>query len=80
MTFSTWACLRCVQELATVLGPQKLTQGRSVKFKIQINIFILGSKIQSFFVFTGKERSGELLKDLAKQPISKGLTPLFRLN
>ena len=26
MTFITWACLRCVQELATILGPQNPTQ------------------------------------------------------
>ena len=26
MTFSTWTCLRCVQELATILGPQNPTQ------------------------------------------------------
>ena len=28
MTFITWACLRCVQELTTILGPQNRTQGR----------------------------------------------------
>ena len=26
MTFITWACLRCEQELATILGPQNPTQ------------------------------------------------------
>ena len=26
MTFITWPCLRCVQELATILGPQNPTQ------------------------------------------------------
>ena len=26
MTFITWTCLRCVQELATILGPQNPTQ------------------------------------------------------
>ena len=25
MTFITWACLRCVQKLATILGPQNPT-------------------------------------------------------
>ena len=28
MTLITWACLRCVQEAATILGPQNRTQGR----------------------------------------------------
>ena len=32
MTFSTWACLRCVQELATILGPQNRIQGNCVMF------------------------------------------------
>ena len=27
MTFITWACLRYVQELTTILGPQNRTQG-----------------------------------------------------
>ena len=27
MTFIKWASLRCVQELATILGPQNRTQG-----------------------------------------------------
>ena len=26
MIFITWACLRCVQELATILGPQNPAQ------------------------------------------------------
>ena len=30
MTFITWACLRCVQELTTILGPQNRTQGSCV--------------------------------------------------
>ena len=29
MTFITWACLRCVQELVTILGPENPTQRRS---------------------------------------------------
>ena len=28
MTFSTWACLRCLLELATIFGPQNRIQGR----------------------------------------------------
>ena len=32
MTFSTWACLRCLLELATIFGPQNHTQGRCVPF------------------------------------------------
>ena len=31
MTFITWACLRCVQELATILGPQNPTQRSCVR-------------------------------------------------
>ena len=27
MSLITWACLRCVQELTTILGPQNRTQG-----------------------------------------------------
>ena len=27
MTLITWACLKCVQELTTILGPQNRTQG-----------------------------------------------------
>ena len=27
MTFITWACIRYVQELTTILGPQNRTQG-----------------------------------------------------
>ena len=35
MTFITWACLRCVQELATILGPQIPTQ-RSCALCLQL--------------------------------------------
>ena len=30
MSLITWACLRYVQELATILGPQNRTQGSCV--------------------------------------------------
>ena len=30
MSLITWACLRCVQELTTILGPQNRTQGSCV--------------------------------------------------
>ena len=30
MTFMTWACLRYVQELTTILGPRNRTQGSCV--------------------------------------------------
>ena len=30
MSLITWACLRCVQELATILGAQNRAQGRCV--------------------------------------------------
>ena len=30
MTLITWECLRCVQELATIFGPQNRTQGSCV--------------------------------------------------
>ena len=36
MAFSTWACLRCVLELATILGPQNRTQGRCVLYLMMI--------------------------------------------
>ena len=32
MTFITWACLRCVQELATISGPQNPTQRSCVLY------------------------------------------------
>ena len=40
MTFITWACLRCVQELATILGPQNPTQKscEHIYMKIATNI------------------------------------------
>ena len=31
MSLITWACLRYVQELTTILGPQNRTQGSCVK-------------------------------------------------
>ena len=30
MSLITWECLRCVQELTTILGPQNPTQGSCV--------------------------------------------------
>ena len=38
MTFITWTCLRCVQELATILGPQNPTQ-RSCDVKAVVAAF-----------------------------------------
>ena len=32
MSLITWACLRCVQELTTILGPQNHTQGSCVVY------------------------------------------------
>ena len=40
MTFITWACLRYVQELTTILGPQNHTQGHCVGhlFNLEIEV------------------------------------------
>eukprot|EP00093_Oithona_nana_P006255 06255.XXX_130169_129803_1 [CDS] Oithona nana genome sequencing. len=55
-----------------VFNPDEL---KNIKRRILWSLKKLGRN--SFY---GKERSGELLESLVKQPISKGLTPLFRLN
>ena len=43
MSLITWACLRCVQELTTILGPQNRTQGSCGKyyFKQNLNLLLL---------------------------------------
>ena len=53
MSLITWACLRCVQELTTILGPQNRTQGSCVvngehKTKQKIKI---GPKKFKFTIF-----------------------------
>ena len=35
MSLITWACLRCVQELTTILGPQNRTQGSCEQYLLQ---------------------------------------------
>ena len=44
MTFITWTCLRCVQELATISGPQNPTQRSCDKY------FIVVANISDFLV------------------------------
>ena len=44
MTLITWTCLRYVQEMATILGPQNRTQGSCAQCFL---VFI----VESLFVF-----------------------------
>ena len=48
MTFITWACLRCVQELATILGPENPTQRSCVlvlSFLYQYKVVLLQNNV-----------------------------------
>ena len=49
MTFITWACLRCVQELATILGPQNPTQ-RSCVLEATIKISTKFLKVLELYI------------------------------
>ena len=44
MTLITWTCLRYVQEMATILGPQNRTQG-SCDYYAMLTIYFLPVKI-----------------------------------
>ena len=46
MTFITWACLRCEQELATILGPQNPTQ-RSCEVYLNPCYFVATFSLQT---------------------------------
>ena len=52
MTFITWACLRCVQELATILGAQNPTQ-RSCDLDLIFRFHILMPQAgRSYYYYT----------------------------
>ena len=55
MTLITWACLRCVQELATILGPENPTQRSCDQYLLCIryggSVFLWDPRTQLGFAY-----------------------------
>ena len=61
MTFITWACVRCVQELATILGSQNPTQ-RSCGVYVKSGLWIFYGNNETYILLYFREKKFVALK------------------